>query len=232
MEILSYEEIDSSSHGTLCRVYCVHAKVTKINECAQEMISIISDTSWINKLGPIPKKTFEATSARTISKLVNDILLKVVNEVTADFGEYLISHSAQLALERNSHTKFPLAELLKDRVSGNGGFDFHTESQTQHIMFGEAKYSATYTPKKEAIEQIERFVREKKDDAELLILNNFASETAMGKAVDGKKGYVAAFSLNGSDAKKIFQDALNSEVLKKLLVHQELYLIGIECHEN
>jgi hypothetical protein len=232
MEILSYEEIDSSLHGTSCKVYCIHAKVSKIYECAQEMITTISDTSWINKLGPVPKKTFEATSAKTISKLVNDILSKVVNDVTTDFGEYLISHSAQIALEKNSHTKFPLAELLKDRVSGNAGFDFHTESQNQHIMFGEAKYNAASTPKKEAIEQIERFIREKKDDAELLILNNFASETAMSKAVDGKRGYVAAFSLNSTNAKKVFQDALDLEELKKLLVHQELYLIGIECNEN
>ena len=57
MEILSYEEIDSSLHGTSCKVYCIHAKVSKIYECAQEMIATISDTSWINKLGPVPKKT-------------------------------------------------------------------------------------------------------------------------------------------------------------------------------
>ncbi|MBM5783225.1 MAG: hypothetical protein FJ368_07405, partial [Pelagibacterales bacterium] len=205
MEIISYNEIDQSSHGTSCKVFCIHAKVSKIYECAQEMITSISNKSWIDKMDIVPQASYRARAEPTIEKLVNGILKKITNEVTADFGEYMISHSAQLALEEKSHIKFPLSELLKGRISGNEGFDFHTESTSQHIIFGEAKYCNNTTPRAAALGQIIKFIGEKKDDADLDILRNFATQDACKKAALGKKGYVAAFSLNAKNRQTIFK---------------------------
>ena len=75
MEIVSFEKIDMALHGqaTLCHVYCIHAKVTKIYECAQEMITVISDRSWIDKLDTISQVAFKAKAEPTITKLVNNI---------------------------------------------------------------------------------------------------------------------------------------------------------------
>lgn len=232
MEIISHEEIDMKSVGkiTECKVVCIHIRVTDIKACAEEMITTISDTSWINKLDTIPKISFEARATRTIEKLVNEILSKVDNEITIEFGEFLISYSAQSVLEQKSlHIKVPLAELLKEKISGNPGFDFHTESSGQYIMFGEAKYSGSGTPKALALNQIAKFIDDKKDDAELILLANFVSKYALEKASRGKKGYVAAFSLNAANANLVFQNALKSPVVEKLLAYQELYLIGIEA---
>jgi hypothetical protein len=230
MEIVKFENKDMTKYGitTTCQVYCIHVKVTKIYECAQEMITSISNKSWIEELDLVLQSAYRAKAEPTIEKLVNGILKKIKNEVTSEFGEYMISHSAQLALEEKSHIKFPLAELLKGRVSGNEGFDFHTESTSQHIMFGEAKYCTRDTPRAEALGQIIKLIGERKDNAELEILLNFATQDACKKAALGKKGYVAAFSLNAKNPEIIFENALKSAHVKELLVHQELYLIGIE----
>ena len=48
-------------------------------------------------------------------------------EIGAEFGEFLVSSVAQSTLEENyQHTKFPLAEIWKEKAKGNPGFDFHT----------------------------------------------------------------------------------------------------------
>ena len=141
----------------------------------------------------------------------------------------MISDTAQLSLElEHLHTKVPLAELLKEKVSGNPGFDFHTESDRNHIMFGEAKYSGGITPRAKAINQITDFITLEKDNAELIILENFVSEEAIKNAEEEKKGYVAAFSLNSDNPDLIFINALNSDAIISLFAYPELYLIAIQ----
>lgn len=231
MEIINSTKIDMSKYGktTACNVHCIHVKVKNINVSAEAMIKTISDISWISKLNTVPKITFEARSKRTIEKLVNDILSKVKDTVTEDFGEYLISYTAQNTLEQqHSHIKVPLAELLKEKVIGNPGFDFHTESNSNHIIFGEAKYSGTQTPRADALNQISDFINLQKDDAELNILEHFVSPLAITNFTEKKKGYVAAFSLNSNNPTLIFENALKSEIIDKFMCYPELYLIAIE----
>lgn len=231
MEIISNNQIDMGSYGktTSCRVHCIHVKVKDIDASAKTIINTVSDQSWISKLEAVKQITFKATSERTIKKLVNDILSKVTNKVTEDFGEYLVSYSAQHALEsEHLHIKVPLAELLKEKVIGNPGFDFHTESDLNSIIFGESKYSGSSTPRAEALDQISNFIDLKKDDMELDLLSNFVSPSAITNYTVGKKGYVAAFSLNSNNADLIFKNALKSDVIDKLMCYPELYLVAIE----
>jgi hypothetical protein len=231
MEIKYSKKIDMSLYGktTACNVYCIHVKVKDINASAKTIIKTITDISWISKLSTIPQITFEATSKRTILKLVNGILRKVKGTVTEDFGEYLISFTAQNSLETvHSHIKLPLAELLKEKVSGNPGFDYHTESHLNNIIFGEAKYSGTETPRADALDQISKFIDLQKDDAELNTIQYFVSKTAITNYTSNKKGYVAAFSLNSENVNLIFRNALQSEVIDKLICYPELYIIAIE----
>jgi hypothetical protein len=234
MKIISNEKYDLATLDieSDCEVYCIHVKVLDVEGRANQMITTISDESWISKLSERRQKTFTARAQRTIEKLVNDILTKVhdVNDkVTEEFGEFMISDTAQLSLEnKHFHTKVPLAELLKEKVTGNPGFDFHTESQNNLIMFGEAKYSGDSTPRARAINQIAEFIKLEKDNAELIILENFVSDAAMENVDDNKKGYVAAFSLNSDNPDLIFKNALKSEAISSLLEFPELYLIAIE----
>jgi|TARA_B110000908_G_scaffold169938_1_gene228206 hypothetical protein len=231
MKIISNKKYDLKALGieSECEVHCIHVQIIDIKGRADEMITAISDESWISKLSGIRNKTFKARAQRTIEKLVNDILKKVDDNITAEFGEFLISDTAQLSLElEHLHTKVPLAELLKEKVSGNPGFDFHTESDRNHIMFGEAKYSGGITPRAKAINQITDFITLEKDNAELIILENFVSEEAIKNAEEEKKGYVAAFSLNSDNPDLIFINALNSDAIKSLFAYPELYLIAIQ----
>lgn len=75
---------------------------------------------------------------------------------------------------------------------------------------------------------INSFIELEKDDADLLIIESFVSEDALNNALEMKKGYVAALSLNSNNPELIFKNAIKSDVVKKLLEYTELYLIAIQ----
>ena len=209
-------------------VFSAHVKVTDIESRAREMVAIISNTSWIDKLNVVEKITFQARANRTIDHLVNIIKSRVENELTAEFGEFLVSETAQSALDTIGHIKMPLAELLKEKVAGNPGFDFHTESYTKLISFGEAKFSTTKNPYANAMNQIVAFIELRKDEGELIIIQNFVSAEAIDNSSVGNKAYAAAFSINGVKPEQIIKNALLSKAIDPLLKFPEIYVIGIE----
>jgi hypothetical protein len=232
IQIVKVEESHVEREGTLspCKVYCIHAQVTDIQKCAEEMTKSFLDTSWIAALDIVPQNAFQASSAKTIHKLVHNVLNKVVDEVTEDFGEYLISHSALHILEQKSHKKFPLAELFKEKTSNNHGFDFHTESDCKHIMFGEAKFSSDKNPYTLALTQIVEFIKAGKDQYDLIFLQYFKdSKEAVDKVSQGKKGYVAAFSLNAQNPALIMANAKQAAIDNKLCEYEKIYLIGLSA---
>lgn len=213
---------------TNCHVYCIHIKVQNVKKHADEIIKSISDTSWISSLNAIDQISYESRSTKTISRLVNSILKKVEDVVTEEFGEYLVSHTAQnLLVTTFNHGKVPLAELFKEKIIGNMGFDFHTESVNKIILFGEAKYSGSINPYTKAIEQIVEFINERKDIGELADVQKFVSVDASTNAITNKKGYVAAFSINAQKPETILKNAIES-IADTLLEFPELYLIGVE----
>lgn len=210
-------------------IYNARVKVSDVNKHAKEMIKTIRDTSWLNSLDIVSKVSFEACAKPTIAKLANGILSKVKDKVTEEFGEYLVSSSAlQVLKEHWSHEPLPLAELLKEKISGNPGFDFHTESHTGYIAFGEAKYSGTTSPYTDALSQINDFIDKQKDVMEFVTIKNFVSEDAMQRALDGEKAYIAAFSINAVNPARIMENATLSAHTKKLTCHKEIYLVGVE----
>ena len=214
---------------TACNVHSIHVKVQDISLRAKEMIDTLSDTSWIKALDFIPRSSYEARAERTIEKLINSILKKVSTTVSSEFGEFLVSVTAQDTLDINyNHNKVPLAELLKEKVTGNPGFDFHTESETNLIAFGEAKYSKIVNKYNSALKQIGGFIDLKKDDAELVDLQYFVSKKAIENYALEKKAYVAAFSINDESPVGVIKKALASKHVEKLLQYEELYIIGIE----
>src|SRR5690606_33203838 len=96
------------------------------------------------------------------------------------------------------------------------------------IAYGEAKYSGSSSPYAKAITQINEFIGDEKDDAELIILSKLVSSEAIDNAVEGKKAYVAAFSINAAKPDDIMDNALESEHIKTLLSFPEVYVIGIK----
>ena len=228
MKLLWVEEIDLVSLGkkSSTKIFSACVSISDISSAAQELILRVRDTSYLSGLDFSDQQAFLAVAQPTIEKLADDIFAKVEDSVTTDFGEYLVSSSAQTLLEQQfDHTKLPLAEIVKPRKSGNEAFDFHTTSPDDVLTFGEAKYSATSNPYRDALEQIVDFINKKKDIGELIVLKHFANMNAVNNVVEGKKSYAAAFLINSKDPKKILEKSLS--YIDDLLGHEELYIIGV-----
>ena len=229
MKLLWVEEVDLVSLGKKSgtKVFSACVSISDISSTAQELTLRVRDTSYLSGLDFSDKQSFLAVAQPTIKKLADDIFAKVEDSVTTDFGEYLVSDTAQTLLEQQfNHAKLPLAEIIKPRKSGNEAFDFHTTSPYDVLTFGEAKYSATKSPYKDALDQIVDFINLKKDLGELIVLKHFTKNSnAVNNAAAGKKSYAAAFLINAKDPKKIIENSLSH--IDDLLGHEELYLIGV-----
>lgn len=211
-------------------IWYVVVRVTNIPAYAKEMKEQILDKSWITKLNGWAKSSYEARSKKTIEYLVRNVLDQVKNQVTSDFGEILVSMSAQDALEHFfDHKKLPLAELWKEKTKGNPGFDFHTETKDYYIVFGEAKYRQGNNPYNVALEQIKDFIENEKDKMELVDLKNLVSDNTkqwIDTDFGPMKAYAAAFSMKkGTNLQKNIE---NSVCLKQLLDQKLIFLIGVE----
>lgn len=226
-----------SDHGidTHCDVYALHIRVTDFKKIVSEMMESFRDLSWVNNLHPIDRKSYSSKAEQAIELIVDGILEKIQDEISIDIGEYLVSEVALRSLnEMYDHERLPAADLFKERRRGNGGFDFHTESKTPNLMFGEAKFSKGSTKYTEALGQINDFIDDNKDTNELSDLRHFVSDilqTALEEEAlpaFPRRGYVAAFSINAKDPNTIMNNAIEHEHLKRLLNYPEVYLIGVE----
>lgn len=214
-----------------CKVYLIHVKVNEINLIAQELIQTISDTSWIKSLEIDLQMSYEARALPTIKKLVEGIFNKITDTVTSEFGEYVISQGAQIALVQSlNHRLIPLAELWKEKSKGNPGFDFHTESNQNNISFGEAKYNSNENPHRDAVSQIVGFIGDRKDEMDMVHLKNFTSKKAYKNMTNKKRAFAAAFSMKSAkdDYSKILSFPLNMTEIHELIKHEELFIIGVE----
>ncbi|EIU7824619.1 hypothetical protein QU232_004219 [Vibrio vulnificus] len=232
MNLTERTTYDMGPYGVDIKVHSILINIENIKDRASEMIAVIQDICWLKELDPVAQLSYEARAERTIEKLVDNILTKVEDEVTEEFGEFMISASAQDALvSAFNHIKIPLAELLKEKISGNPGFDFHTETNKNLIAFGEAKFSGSTNPYRNALEQIRKFIDLKKHDAELVDLKNFVSEEAVGNHLGKKSAYVAAFSINSKNPSQIIANALDSKYMKSVFDQEEVYLIGVTVND-
>ena len=231
IEIIESKLIDPATLGVNYngKLVCVHVRVRDIKERAMEMKQQFLDKSWIYQLSPFAKDSYEVRAEGTIEKLVESILEKVEDKITEEFGEYLVCDSARMSLKmRYDHRVLPLAELWHSRKSNNGGFDFHTVTPDDCIVFGEAKYKASANPHSSAIKQVAQFIAEKKDVSDYVHLQNFNLDTALTNARNLNKSYAIAFSLRAVNPTEIFSNVLKSEHLHVLLDYPEFYIIGVE----
>lgn len=213
-----------------CKVHLIHLQVLDVKGKLQEVFDIISDTSWIGKLNSkTAQLSYEVAAKRTILKLAADVLANATNTLTAKSGEYVISVSAaEILKQEHQHVCLPIAELWKEQVSGNPGFDFHTVTTDQILLFGEAKYRSDGNPHGNALDQITELISAEKDVMDLVHLENFVGAFPIERFKSGFKAYCAAFSVNAADAGTIIENAASSQKAQPLMVHSELHLIGVE----
>ncbi len=233
---MNFREVDMSQEFDFsvypnCEIHCVVIEIngesdlkTAVNDISQE----IADTSWISKLPTFFQTVYYANASKTINKIVNEILNKVSSGLNEKIGEYLVSCSAQQALVTLfNHYRLPLAEILKEQLSNNPGFDFHTISHKDNIVHGEAKYGGNNTRCSDATDQISRFIDEKKHEGELLSIYPLLTEPVIANINAGKRGFTAAYSMHAQNEKVIFKHALESDASMKIAKYEEYYIIAV-----
>ena len=200
-----------------------------VKEYVNSMAMKISDTSWLEHLDPFDKMSFEDNVAASVNKIVNEIFAGVVNGLNSDIGEYLVSMSAQdVLVQECNHTGLPLAELLKEKVSGNPGFDFHTISPIFRLVQGEAKYGGGDTRYVEAMSQIVDFINGKQKNGDLQIIKPFLTPETKTMLLKNERGFCAAFSLNAQNDSLIIKHALGHDSMNTLGQYSEFYLIAVK----
>lgn len=203
--------------------YFLRVKVTDKTVTLRSIYQSLIDDSWINHFFPQGGWITESVNARaepTIQKIASDFDNGVNPVVNRDTGEKLVSEvSRRTLVEDYSYWNMPIAELFKQKIDGNPGFDFHTVTPDGNLlMFGEAKYVANTNAYNSALKQIHEFITDEKDLKDLYEINQFMpSQKPLDNASNGKKGYIAAFSTNKSD---------DHDIISKVIEHKNYALLS------
>jgi hypothetical protein len=211
-----------------------YVTVSNLNEFAKKITNIVLDNSWMTTLDHGTRRAYETTVGETASALVQIFRdTASIGTVGAEFGEVMVSLGSARALEQVfNHLSTPIAELWKPQKGQNEGFDFHTVCSSEHINFGEAKYSGSATPHGLAITQAGRFVSEKKHLRDRVHLISLVSKQSIDNLDQDNFGVVAAFSLNAKNPLVIFKNAMASAATL-IATHRitNFYLVGVrdEC---
>lgn len=228
----SYQAVIDALGNTGVKVCLV--KVKNLNEFAVQITNLVLDNSWMTALDYGTRRSYETTVGETAQALVKIFKQTTVQgAVGAEFGEVMVSIGSARALEQIfKHASIPIAELWKPQVKQNEGFDFHTICSSDHINFGEAKYSGSTSPHSLAITQTGQFLTAKKHLRDRVHLVKLASKKSIENLDQDNFGVIAAFSLNAKNPLTIFKNAMESAA-QMVASHQitNFYLVGVsdEC---
>ena len=236
--LISKVKVDKKQYGlSSCKadIYACLVQVDASDSIAS-IIEEITDHSWIRRLNIVPKISYQARLKETVESIMKDCRIFISNQPVYDYstvGEYIVSKEGRRTLyDHFSHLAVPLAELWKEKKSGNPGFDYHSEAPTNLIIFGEAKYKAQQNPYSIAIDQVEDFISREKDARELIDLENFVSPSAVQNFVDGKKGFSIAFSIHAKNPQMILNNAIRYVNANQIANYNEYYIVGVLINDK
>lgn len=209
-------------------------KVTDKTVTLRSIYQSLIDTSWINHFFPKGDWLTASVIARTeptVKRIASNFDKGINSVVNRDTGEKLVSEiSRRTLVEDCNYWNMPIAELFKQKVDGNPGFDFHTVTPDRTLlMFGEAKYVANANAYNSALSQISKFIVDEKDMKDLFEIRDFMpSQTPLDNAIKGEKGYVAAFSTNKSDDKDIISKVTGHKNYNQLSRYPKFIAIAVD----
>ena len=233
-------EVDKNKYNLKHITAKIYACLVQVDasESIASVIKEINDNSWISKLGIVDQVSYDARMQATIQHIMKDCMIFNNSTPTGQYdysvvGEYIVSKEGRQALiSQFGHGFVPLAELWKEKEIGNPGFDYHSESTTQLIIFGEAKYNATNNPYTKAIDQVEKFITKKKDSKELSDLQKFVSNNAVKNFLQSNKGFSIAFSIKADNPLLILDKAILSNKIVQITKYDEFYVIGVVINDK
>lgn len=196
----------------------------------ENLLNNLMDFSWLSRFDEeFMINSFKTRAEQTIKDIEKKILNSSNDKITKEVGEYLVSEFARESLV--SHLKYldiPLSELIGMKISGNPGFDFHSQNNaTDIIIFGEAKYSSSKNAYGLAMDQISRFIDDKKDIMQIIDLKPFCSETALQNASIGLKGFAVAFAAKNTSSFRIIDGIIKHREYSKLSDHEEVIYVAV-----
>ncbi len=215
------------------KIVFIRVDSTPVDESLGLIYNIIADKCWINRKydRDIIRKSIESRVDKTINNLKVKLLNGDSDSITSEAGELLVSVLGKKALTDSlKYIDIPLAELWKEKVVGNPGFDYHAESSNNKIIFGEAKYLANTSAYNKALTQICSFIDKNKDLDEVKDLEAFVTDLALDNFQNGNKGYSASFSSTSIETEKLLTNILINESFKKLLVYDEVILVAVDIN--
>lgn len=219
--------------------------VYEINDVAYEAYRTeldLFDNTWLSNLTDSNlKAAFQSKSQKTANRIKKDIGNKT-SSLVKNAGEHIVVYLSRNVISSTLHYRgIPIAELYKDKVIGNPGFDFFNENDIiGRVIFGEGKFRSSSlinknsykTAYKEALSQVVKFIREKKDTEEYTSLQYFLSELSKNN-FSTERGYSIGFSLERKDINppmninNIFVEISSNADYLKLEKEKELLIIGI-----
>lgn len=217
------------------KVQFIRVEVTNVGPAIESIIKIIADTSWVTSLvDPLDAASLLARARPTIDKLTENLKAAINTRATETVGEYIVSVVARHTIEAICGYKaLPLAEVIKEQISGNPGFDYHHEHSGLILLFGEAKYKSGRNAYGEAFSQIVEHISLQKDIKEANDLGRFLSDESKANFLNGKKGFSAAFSTSrkGFETVELVDNVRKNSDFSKLLEHESLIIVAVDIND-
>lgn len=211
-------------------VHFIRLETEDISITLSAILKTIMDLSWLKNFdADYLAQSYEQRALITINDISNKFAACDTGKLTKDAGEYVVSELArEVIVSELGYLDIPLAELLGKKISGNPGFDFHSQNpNTETIIFGEAKYVSNHSAYSRALEQIKGFIEDKKDLADIADLEKFCTPNALSRASNGLKGFAAAFSAKSTSTDDIIRSITARTDFKELLKYEEIILVAV-----
>ena len=226
MDIIDFRKICVDIHN---RAYFLRIQPDDLKITLSQIFDVLSDLSWISKFDEdYIRESFHERAKDTLADIYNKISTSSTDEVSSDAGEYVVSELAREAIiDKFGYLDIPLAELYNKKKSGNPGFDFHTQSLDEIIIFGEAKYLDDRNAYGSGLKQVVRFIDHKKDIKDLADLRDFCSSNALSNAGKDIKGFAIAFSAKDTSSHALVSSITRNKYFLSLLKHQEIIMVAV-----
>lgn len=217
-------------HGSKAKVQFIRIDPEDTAQTLSDILKAMMDMSWLKNFDKeYIKQSFKERATITIKDIKRKFNMCINDKLTSEAGEYVVSELAREALVGElKYMDIPLGELLGKKISGNPGFDFHSQNiLTETIIFGEAKYLSNGSAYINALSQINKFIDEKKDVKDIADLEHFCSDKALERASNGMKGFAAAFSAKSTSSNKIISLIKARSEFNSLVAYEELILVAV-----
>lgn len=226
MRVLNVRKIDASNHN---RVTFIRVEPTDLQATLTDIINTLSDISWISRFDEeYIREGFRARALPTIRDITEKLNTSSSDKVSSDAGEYVVSELSRNAIiSQLKYLSVPLTELYSKQVSGNPGFDFHTQNDCETLIFGEAKYLSGQNAYGTGLRQVVEFIDDEKDIKDIPDLRDFVSQKALKKVSQGTKGFAIGFSAKSTPSDILIAHIIENKDYKTLLTYEEIVLVAV-----